>query len=240
MTVLAVIPARGGSKGIPRKNLAILAGQPLISYSIKAALQSQYVHRTIVSTDDQTIADVALECGAEVPFLRPTDLAGDLTPMFEVLSHVLDWFEKSYDKLTALVLLQPTSPLREAVHIDEAIRLFLSNSVSSVVSVREVPHQYSPVSVMSMKDNRLEPFLPEYKKVLRRQDKPVLYARNGPAVLVMKPGTIRSGDLYGDNCAPYLMSETDSHDIDTQADLEYIEWLMERRRIMEDKTCIAV
>lgn len=220
MSIVAVIPARGGSKGIPRKNLVRIAGRPLIAYAIDAARTAASVDRVLISTDDSEIADVARELGAEVPFLRPRELADDAAPMLGVLWHALAWLESQGVAVEALVLLQPTSPLRTGRHVEEAVALFRSAPASSVVSVVEVPHQFNPVSVMKMSDQgALVPFLGGQAVVTRRQDKPKAYARNGPVVLVCHPDTLRSGELYGASCLPYLMSEEDSLDIDTPQDL---------------------
>lgn len=220
MSIVAVIPARGGSKGIPRKNLVRIAGRPLIAYAIEAARNAASVDRVLISTDDSEIADVARELGAEVPFLRPPELADDTAPMLGVLRHALGWLESKGVAVEALVLLQPTSPLRTARHVEEAIALFRSAPTSSVVSVVEVPHQFNPVSVMKLSaQGTLAPFFGDQVVATRRQDKPKAYARNGPVVLVCHPDTLRSGELYGASCLPYLMSEKDSLDIDTPQDL---------------------
>lgn len=220
MGIVAVIPARGGSKGIPRKNLVRIAGRPLIAYAIEAAQKATSVDRVLVSTDDNEIAGVALELGAEVPFLRPGELADDAAPIFGVMRHALEWMEADGVLVEALVLLQPTSPFRVSYHVEEAIALFRAGIASSVVSVVNVPHQFNPVSLMKMSaQGTLGPFLEGQTIVARRQDKPKIYARNGPAVLICRPDTLRSGELYGTRCLPYLMSEKDSLDIDTPQDL---------------------
>jgi hypothetical protein len=224
MSIVAVIPARGGSKGIPRKNLVRIAGRPLIAYAIEAARNAASVDRVLISTDDSEIADVARELGAEVPFLRPPELADDTAPMLGVLRHALAWLESQGVAVEALVLLQPTSPLRTGRHVEEAVALFRSAPASTVVSVVEVPHQFNPVSVMKLSaQGTLAPFLGDQAVVTRRQDKPSAYARNGPAVLISHPDTLRSGQLYGASCLPYLMSEEDSLDIDTPQDLPLAE-----------------
>lgn len=223
MTIIAVIPARGGSKGIPRKNLVLLNRRPLIFFSIDAARQARAIDRTWVSTDDAEIAEVSRKSGAEVPFMRPADLADDAAPMLGVLRHALEWHEKTAGALEAVVLLQPTSPLRQAQHIDEAIVLFRSSGASSVVSVMEVPHQFNPVSVMSLREGVLQPFLRAGQPITRRQDKPRVFARNGPAILVCHPDTLKAGELYGPRCVPYVMSANESLDIDTLDDLPAVE-----------------
>lgn len=227
MTIVAVIPARGGSKGIPRKNLVLVNHKPLIAYSIEAARQASTIDRTVVSTDDEEIAEVSRQWGAEVPFTRPADLAGDTAPMLGVLRHTLDWHESTFGTVEAIVLLQPTSPLRQARHIDEAVALFRSSGASSVVSVMEVPHQFNPVSVMSFEEGVLRPFYGDGKLITRRQDKPRVFARNGPAVLVCHPDTLKGGELYGSRCVPYVMSAHDSLDIDEPGDLHAVEWALQ-------------
>jgi CMP-N-acetylneuraminic acid synthetase len=143
MHVLAVIPARAGSKGIPGKNIRPLNGRPLLAYSVDAARESRTVTRVVVSTDDEEIARVAREAGAEVPFLRPAALAGDAVPMLDTLQQVVAAL-KSADAYCPdiIVLLQPTSPLRTAAHVDAAVTLLLETSADSVVSVVDVPHQF--------------------------------------------------------------------------------------------------
>jgi len=223
--VIGLIPARGGSKSIPRKNLAMLAGRPLLAYTAAAALGAHRLHRTILSTDDAEIATLGRTLGLEVPFLRPTALASDLAEMVPVMRHALDWLsEQRGIAAAALVLLQPTSPLRQARHIDEAVELLPNSSAETVVSVVEVPHQYSPLSVMTMHaDGRLTPFLPG-PPILRRQDKPRVFARNGPAILAVRSTALRRGTLYGETTIGYRMSAADSLDIDEPNDL----WLVEQ------------
>lgn len=230
MSIVAIIPARGGSKGIPRKNLVPLAGRPLIGYAIQAARGASCIDRVLVSTDDIEIAEASRVLGAEAPFLRPASLAGDTAPMLGVLQHAQAWLLAQDESVEALVLLQPTSPLRTSRHIEEAVTLFRATSATSVVSVVEVPHQFNPVSVMKLTtQGTLTRFLDDGVVVTRRQDKPKAYARNGPAVLVCRPDTLRVGELYGDRCVPYLMTEDDSLDIDAPRDLILAERALQAR-----------
>ena len=218
--VVALIPARGGSKGIPRKNLAPVGGRPLLVWTIDAALDSRTVTRTVVSTEDDEIASVARSLGAEV-LARPAELAGDDTPMQPVIAHALE-------ELTApdvLVLLQPTSPLRRAEHVDEAVDLLLATGADSVVSVVEVPHRYRPGSLMALDGERLVRLADDHAGT--RQEKPLVYARNGPAVLALRPDRI-GADLYGGDCRPYVMAPRDSLDVDEPFDLELAELLLAR------------
>lgn len=219
MAIFGLIPARAGSKGIPHKNLAPCGGKPLIAHTFAAALGAARLVRTLLSTDDDEIAALGRAAGIDVPFRRPAELSTDDSPMLPVVRHALEWLEQRGERVDALVLLQPTSPLRTARHIDEAVDRFLASGATSVVSVVEVPHQFNPVSVLKVQDGWLVPFISERPPVYRRQDKPVAYARNGPAVLVASVETLRRGDLYGDRCLGYSMDARSSLDVDGPEDL---------------------
>jgi CMP-N-acetylneuraminic acid synthetase len=219
--VVGLIPARGGSKGIPRKNLALLGGKPLVAWTIEASLRSEHVSRTVVSTDDPEIADVALAHGAEV-LDRPPELAHDETPMSDVVAHAV----RELVPETALVLLQPTSPLRTSHHVDEAIERLLASGANGVVSVVEVPHRYGSASLMRLDGDRLIRL--DERSYAGRADKPVLYARNGPAILALAAGRI-GDDLYAGDLRPYVMDAADSVDVDEPFDLELAEFLLSRR-----------
>jgi len=218
--VTALIPARGGSKGIPRKNLALVAGRPLLAWTIDAGLGSRFVSRTIVSTEDEEIAAAARSLGAEA-LARPPELAADGTPMRDVIVHALE----ELGSPDVLVLLQPTSPLRRAQHVDEAVELLLASDADSVVSVVEVPHRYRPGSLMALDGDRLVRLADDHAAT--RQEKPVVYARNGPAVLALRPDRI-GADLYGGDCRLYVMEARDSLDVDDPFDLELAELLLSR------------
>ncbi|MGH8704618.1 MAG: cytidylyltransferase domain-containing protein [Burkholderiales bacterium] len=229
MRCIGLIPARGGSKGIPGKNIAPCAGKPLLAWTCEAALASRKLGRTILSTDSEEIAAVGRRCGVEVPFKRPAHLAADDTPALEVMRHALDWLEGSGDKPDALVLLQPTSPLRTARHIDEAVQRFVRENASTVVSVMEVPHRFHPLSVMREDEGSLMAYQGG-RTVTRRQDLPKAWARNGPAVLVVAAAALRRGELYGAHTCGYPMAAEDSLDVDTPFDLELAALLLERRK----------
>ena len=235
MEILGIIPARGGSKGIRRKNLAPLGGRPLIAHTCDAARGSRGLTRVVVSTDDEEVAAEAAKLGMEVPFLRPAALAGDDTPMVDVLVDLLSTLERreSY-RPHAVVLLQPTSPFRRAEHIDAALDLFTASRADSVVSVVLVPHQFTPSSLMELHGDRLV-FLggpegsPPGTGPLRRQDKPQLFARNGPAVVVVRTNVLLDQRaLYGKDTRALVMSREDSLDIDDGFDLELAELLIAR------------
>jgi CMP-N,N'-diacetyllegionaminic acid synthase len=226
MTIVGIIPARGGSKGIPGKNLVALGGRPLIAHTFEAARASRTLTRIVLSTDSEQIAEFGRAERIDVPFLRPSSLADDDTPMLAVLQHAISAVDVRPD---VIVLLQPTSPLRRAEHIDAAVTILQRSGADSVVSVIAVPHQFTPGSLMRVEENRIVPFQNE-PMATRRQDKPLLYARNGPAILVTRAQVLESGRLYGDDTRPYVMSREDSIDIDDPLDLEIAEALLARRR----------
>ena len=229
MNILGLIPARGGSRSIPGKNLVPLAGKPLLAYTCDAARRSKRLTRTILSTDNEEIVRVGKACGVEVPFRRPADLAGDETPMIEVVRHAVGWLaDHERYRADLVALLQPTSPLRRAEHIDAAVERIIESSADTVVSVIEVPHQFNPVSLMRLEDGRLVPFL-DQPMILLRQDKPRAYARNGPAILVVRLEVLEKGTLYGAIVRPLEMSPADSIDIDGMDDLALAEFWLGRR-----------
>ena len=228
MNVLGVIPARGGSKGIPNKNLALLRGRPLLAYTADAVKESRRLTRTIVSTDDENIAECARSLGLEVPFMRPPSLAADEAPMLPVLQHAIERLRADGFETDIVVLLQPTSPLRRAEHIDTAVDWLQRTAADSVVSVVEVPHQFNPLSVMRIEDGLLKPFL-DGPTVTRRQDKPTVFARNGPAVLAVRAAGVSGGSLYGNETWPLLMTPEDSLDVDTPWDLQLVECVLAAR-----------
>jgi CMP-N,N'-diacetyllegionaminic acid synthase len=228
LEILGLLPARGGSKSIPRKSIALLAGKPLLAYTCEAAKTSRYDLRLVLNTDDDAIATIGHKYGIEVPFIRPANLAQDETPMIDVLMHSIKWF-KAHENYSPdiVVLLQPTSPLRRAEHIDAGIDLLFETGADTVVSVIEVPHQFAPDSLMLFRRGRLVPYA-DRPMILRRQDKPQFFARNGPAILVMRREVIESGRLYGDLVQPLKMARRESVDIDDTDDLLMAEFLLSR------------
>jgi CMP-N-acetylneuraminic acid synthetase len=216
MDVVGLIPARGGSKGIPRKNLAPLCGKPLLAWTVDAARAAGELSRVVVSTDDDEIAAAA---GVEV-LRRPAELAADETPMLDVVRHAVG--ELAPD---VVVLLQPTSPLRRAEHVDACVRLLLESGADAVVSVVEVPHRFRPDSLMDVVEGRVVP----RGSARTRQEKDVVYARNGPAVLARRADRI-GDDLYGGDVRPFVMDERDSLDVDGPGDLELAELFLGARR----------
>lgn len=229
--ILAIIPARGGSKEIPRKNIFPLSGKPLIEYTFEAAKGSKLINRTIVSTDDNEIAEVGRRNGIDVPFMRPKELAEDNTPTLPVIRHAVEFMGKEHSyKPNIVMLLQPTAPLRKSHHIDEALGLLMNNpDADSVVSVTEAPHQYNPYFVMKIEDGLLKFYNEDAIKYTRRQSLPKAYSRNG-AVYAFRLETLdKKNSLYGDTCLPYVMSFEESVNIDTMYDLMMAEMFLRNR-----------
>ncbi len=227
--VLAVITARGGSKGIPGKNIADLAGKPLIAWTIEAALRSKAVSRVIVSTDDAEIAAVSRQWGAEVPFLRPALLASDTSPHLPVLLHALAWIdEHDSQRYDDILLLQPTSPLRATDDIERAVQIARDHHADSVVSVCPAhPHPFLARRITD--DGRLEEFAPRTEGYMARQGLPPAYMLNGAIYLVRREVLIDRQSFYTDRTFAYVMPQERSLDIDTPWDL-YLANLILRAR----------
>ncbi len=225
MKFLAIIPARGGSKGVPRKNVRLLNGRPLIAYTIDAALQSRTIDRTIVSTDDDEIASISRGLGAEVK-MRSAELSQDNIPTSDVLRSVVAELAECRYAADAVMTLQPTSPLRTAEHIDEAAARFEADPhADSLVSCIDVPHIFHPLSVMRRTG---EGYLAPYStgaQPFRRQDKEKLFARNGAAVYITRIDRL-SEYVFGGRLIPYIMDESSSVDIDTLDDFDRAERIM--------------
>jgi len=227
--IVGIIPARGGSKGIPRKNIRKLAGKPLLAYTADAALGSKLLSRIILSTEDEEIKQLGLKLRLDVPFVRPADLAEDKTPGLSVIQHAVRTLEVEENYCCdIIVVLQPTSPLRTSQHIDEALNIFLSDNADSLVSVTEVDHNLNPYSVMRLKeDGTIEPFLEYDENKNLRQLKPVFYARNGAAIYICTYDCLMGkNSLFGDRILPYFMKKEESFDLDDQIDWKIVESLL--------------
>lgn len=224
--MIAIIPARGGSKGLPGKNIRPLAGKPLIAYAIIEALKSKYITRVIVSTDDQEIADVAREYGAEIPFLRPDFLASDMALAIDNYVYTIDRLSKeSGVDIKEFVVLQPTSPLRIVDDIDGAIEMYYNKKADSVISYTKESHPVTWHRYID-EDGHFENIFPE--KVLNRQSLRVSYYPNG-AVYVFSTKLIKAGSYTSDNSFCYVMPRNRSVDIDYIEDFEYAEFLLKRK-----------
>ena len=223
--IVALIPARGGSKGIKNKNIIDLCGKPLISYTIQAALESKYIDKVIVSTDSQEIADVAIKYGAEVPFLRPGELASDTSKTIDAVMHAVGELEKRKEEYDILILLQATQPLRTPDDIDSAIELFIKNKGQSLVSVS--PVEDNPILIRTI-DNlgRMNSILP-MKSTCRRQDMPLYYRVNG-CIYINLISELDLNTSFNDNKIPYIMPKERSVDIDEIKDLLIAQYYISR------------
>ena len=229
--ILAVIPARGGSKGVVRKNIRPICGKPLIAYTIETALAARHLlHRTIVSTDDPEIEAIAREHGADVPFLRPAELAGDKVPTLPVLQHAVNFVEAQDDiKLDWVLLLQPTAPLRALEDIEASLTLAHQNNCDSVISVVQVFAEH-PILMKRIEDNQLLPYCIEEKEGTRRQDyQPPAYMRNGAIYLTRRDVLMEQDSIWGQVIRPYVMPPERSVSIDSELELKLVEMLMQER-----------
>lgn len=223
--ILAIIPARGGSKGVTRKNVRNLAQKPLIAYTIEAAKTSKYLDRIIVSTDDEEISCVSKSYGAEVPFFRPIELAQDDTPGIEPILHCLNWLVKEQAYVPDYVcVLQCTSPLRNHYQINQAIEEMFNKDADSIISVYE--SDKSPYWMKKIKNGKLVNFLDSNKDYTRRQDIPKAYMLNGAIYICKTEMLIKNRSWYSENTIPYIMDKITSVDIDDIDDFRYVEYLM--------------
>lgn len=224
LKVLAVIPARQGSKGLPDKNIRLLAGKPLLSHTIAAARESGVFDRIILSTDGEEIARVGREAGAEVPFMRPADLASDEARGIDVLHHVLEWLEQRGELFDCVMYLQPTSPLRTAVDIVESLKILVAREAQAVVSVCEMEHHPWWANTLP-EDGCMKDFFAKDIST-RRQDLPRYYRLNG-AIYLARWEFIRYRDSwYGEKTYAYIMPRERSVDIDDELDFKLAEILM--------------
>lgn len=226
---VAVIPARGGSKGISRKNLSTVFGKPLIAYTIEAALKAQTLAKVIVSTDDDQIRAVSQDYGAEVPFMRPHHLSTVTATTLSVLQHAITYLAEQQDYLADMVVcLQPTSPLRSAEDIDAAVTLCLDSGADSVVSLCQAKHH--PCWMKKIVDGRVHPLMNENENhYTRRQDLPPVYQLNGALYVTRTNVLLEENSVLGKYTAPYIMPEERSIDIDTPSDLKFAELLIRER-----------
>ena len=226
--VLAIIPARGGSKGLPGKNLMPLAGRSLVARAADAARESGVVDRVILSTESAELADEGRRHGIEVPFVRPAELSEDDSPMFPVLCHAMETLSAAGWTSDIVVLLQPTSPLRSPAHIRGAVTALRGSRCDSVVSVVELPRHLSPDYVMRIEEGALKPFLSEGERVTRRQDARPAYVLDGTVYAFWRE-TLRSGSIYGARCQPFIIPAAESATIDTREDWAAAERLLQAR-----------
>jgi CMP-N,N'-diacetyllegionaminic acid synthase len=234
--ILGIIPARGGSKGVPRKNITPLCGKPLIAYTIETAAKSTLIDACIVSTDDQEIALVAEQCGGDVPFLRPAELATDHSPDIDFLKHALEWVETNrnwYPEI--LVVLQPTLPFRTVEDIDNTLQFMIDQNCDSVRTLA-LPTHCSPFKMWFIDDagtGRMSPVLKTefYDELLTdvpRQKLRPAYWQPG-IVIATRPEFVRMGKVFGPDLRGFVIDIKNAYDIDEPEDLEFAEYLMEKR-----------
>lgn len=232
--ILAIIPARGLSKGVPRKNIKPLCGKPLIYYTIKEALKSELLNRIVVSTEDGEIAEIARKYGAKV-IERPIELAQDDTPSLPVFQHAINHLEMRegyYPRL--IVVLQPTSPLRRVEDIDAAIRKLLETGCDSVVSVSEVecPLQW----MYTLEGDRLKPVIEGGEKITQRQDAPQVYRLNGAVYVSYRDIIMKQNRVMGEDSRAFVMPPERSIDIDTEFDFKLAEILLKERECPNEES----
>ncbi|WP_169084611.1 cytidylyltransferase domain-containing protein [Paenibacillus sp. PL91] len=226
--VLGIIPARGGSKGVPRKNICEIAGKPLIAWTIEAGNKSEYIDRLIVTSDDLEIIGVAKEYGCDVPFIRPQQLAQDTTPGIDPVLHAIDKLP-DYDYI---VLLQPTSPLRMAEDIDGSIEKMMESDAPSCVSVTKVDK--SPYWMYSLQENNhMQLLIPQEKVPSRRQDLSDAFVVNGAVYVAESKWLLNNKSFLRDETVAFVMPKSRSYDIDTEEDFILCEALMRRSLIQE-------
>ena len=225
-SILAIIPARGGSKGIPRKNIKFLAGKPLIAWTIEEAKRSKYIDRFILSSEDEEIIKVAKEWGCEVPFKRPMELAQDDTPGVEPVVHVINTLSEKYDYVC---LLQPTSPLRKVEHIDGCIEKCINNNAESCVSVTEVDKHPFWMYEINEKEELISLF-PD-NNISRRQELPKVYALNGAIYVSESSFLSRNRSFITNKSMAFKMDKNNSIDIDNELDLILVENLINNKQL---------
>jgi len=223
---VGIIPARGGSKGVPRKNIKLLAGKPLVAYTIEAALAAKTLRRVIVSTDDKEIARISKEYGAEVPFLRPKHLAKDTTPDLPVFQHALQYLEDNEGyKPDIIVHLRPTTPFKTGKLIDDAVYKLISTGADGVRTVCLA--DYHPYWMKRIEGDRILPFMNLDREYTRRQDLPPVYKTNGVVDVTRHEFIMSKGTLLGDDVRAIFMEPVPSLDIDSELDFLIAEKILE-------------
>ena len=225
---LAVIPARGGSKAIPLKNIKPLNGKPLIEYTIEEALKSKTLEKIIVSTDHPEIAKIALNCGAEVPFVRPADISEDV-PTELVLQHAVKYLEEHESYYPEIIVtLQPTSPLRKSIDIDKSVNTLIEKNADSVVTICEIDER--PEWMFRFENDEVKPFIGNEISLVARQELTRLYRLNGAVFASTHQLLMEHGKIVGGKIQAVVMDRDHSVDIDTHLDFALAEWLIEKDR----------
>ncbi|KOA21128.1 CMP-N,N'-diacetyllegionaminic acid synthase [Clostridium homopropionicum DSM 5847] len=225
--ILAIIPARGGSKGIPHKNIMKINNKPLIAYSIEAAKESKFIDFILVSTDDIEIKNVSLNYGAKVPFLRPEEISNDTAKSIDVVLHAVEFLKSQGEEFHYVVLLQPTSPLRSSQDIDNAIEIVMKKEAESLVSVCEASE--NPVLMRVIEDNKLKSFVEFKGDNLRRQDLPRFYIFNGAIYINSVEMLFKEKTFVDEATIPFVMDSKKSIDIDNMLDSKLAELILREK-----------
>jgi CMP-N,N'-diacetyllegionaminic acid synthase len=229
-SILALIPARGGSKGLPKKNIIPLAEKPLIAWTIEQGLECNYIDRLVVSTDDEEIAKISKHYGAEVPFLRPKELAKDDSPTSDTIKHAIEWFEEKKEYFDILVLLEPTSPLRSKNDLNNAIELFCKNidKADSLVSVGKV-HLENPYIMKNINEGYVRPLIEQEGTFFQRQMLPEAYFPYGVIYISKVSAFKEKSTFYQERTIPYCIERWQNYEIDDFYDLLCIETILKSR-----------
>lgn len=225
--ILAIIPARGGSKGIPRKNIKSLNGKPLLYYTIEEALKSKYIDRVTVSTEDKEIADLSKVYGDDILLIRPKELAMDNTPGIDPILHAVKWFQSKGYNYDYVICLQCTSPFRQVYQIDEAIEKLINEGADSIVSVCE--SEVNPFWMKTIENGLMKDFLNNIPFYSRRQDTPSVYRLNGSLYISKTEILLQNRNWYTDKTLAYVMDRNTSIDIDDMTDFKFAEFLMKEK-----------
>ena len=231
MNILAIVPARGGSKGIPRKNIKLLNGKPLLAYTVEVIKNSKLIDRAICSTEDDEIINIANNYGLDAPFKRPDELDQNENTSILVLQHAVKKIYELYRYIPEIIVnLQPTSPFRDKELIDNALHIFMnSKDADSLVSVEKIPHNYSPFSAMELHDNYIRPLQKIDEQKNNRNEKPEYFARNGALNSICTYDClVNKNSLYGNKIIPFFMSRENSIDIDDDFDWFLAEYIMSK------------
>lgn len=230
-TILAIIPARGGSKGLPGKNIKPLCGKPLIAWSIEQAKSSKYIDEIFVSTDSQEIADVAIDYGIQVPFLRPKELASDTSPSSEFVLHTINYYRKIGLEFDYIILLEPTSPLRKKDDIDNAIQLLDNNEGSiGVVSLGEVHTEHPNITKYVDDKGKILPYVDSDKNITHRQNLSKVYFPYGVVYLVRREYFEKKNIFYSRDSTPYYIERWQNYEVDDLIDFLCIETIFNYKK----------
>jgi CMP-N,N'-diacetyllegionaminic acid synthase len=225
-SILAIIPARGGSKGLPKKNIRLMCGKPLISWTIEQANVSRYLDTVFVSTDSEEIATIAKQYGAVIPFMRPAEMARDDSPTADAVVHAIQQFSQAGRQFDYIVLLEPTSPLRKPTDIDNAIELIINTpDADCLVSLGEVHMEHPLIVKRIQEDGFLTPYMSDTRKIHQRQQADQAYFPYGVVYISTVPAFLKNRTFYSERTIPYLIDRWQNYEIDDEIDFLIVEQL---------------